>query len=53
MIESGTCFINKCDYLDPMLPWSGVKNTGMGCSLSYLGYLSVTRPKSYYLNRNL
>ena len=53
MIESGTCFINKCDYLDPMLPWSGVKDTGMGCSLSYLGYLSVTRPKSYYLNKNL
>ena len=53
MIESGTCFINKCGYIDPMLPWSGVKDTGMGCSLSYLGYLSVTRPKSYYLNKNL
>lgn len=48
-IEVGTCFLNKCDYLDPGLAWTGVKNTGYGCSLSKYGFLQVTRPKSYYL----
>ena len=48
-IEAGTVYINRCDYLDPSLAWTGVKETGMGCSLSYLAYHSVTRPKSYYV----
>lgn len=49
-INTGTVFINKCDYLDPSLPWSGVKETGMGCSLSYFGFYQVTRTKSYFYN---
>ena len=49
-INTGTVFINKCDYLDPCLPWSGVKETGMGCSLSYYGFYQVTRTKSYFYN---
>lgn len=50
-IETGTVFMNRADYLDPALCWSGCKDTGRGGSLSYLGYLSVTRPKSYHLKK--
>ncbi len=50
-IETGTVFMNRCDYLDPALTWTGVKDTGRGTSLSYLGFLSVTRPKSYHLKK--
>jgi acyl-CoA reductase-like NAD-dependent aldehyde dehydrogenase len=52
-IETGTVFMNRCDYLDPALTWTGVKDTGRGTSLSHLGYLSVTRPKSYHLRKAL
>ena len=48
-IETGTFFMNRCDYLDPMLPWTGVKDTGKGMSLSKYGFLSVTRRKSFHL----
>ncbi|NEX46305.1 aldehyde dehydrogenase family protein [Pseudotabrizicola algicola] len=50
-IETGTIFMNRADYLDPALCWTGCKNTGRGNSLSYLGFLSVTRPKSYHLKK--
>ncbi len=50
-IETGTVFMNRCDYLDPALCWTGCKETGRGASLSSLGYLSVTRPKSYHLKK--
>ncbi|MEO0724196.1 MAG: aldehyde dehydrogenase family protein [Bacteroidota bacterium] len=48
-IETGTLFMNRCDYLDPALAWTGVKNSGRGCTLSTLGYNALTRPKSYHL----
>jgi len=48
-IDSGTVFMNRCDYLDPALAWVGVKQSGRGCSLSQLGYQQLTRPKSFYL----
>ncbi len=48
-IETGTLFMNRCDYLDPALAWTGVKDTGRGCSLSVLGFDALTRPKSYHL----
>ncbi len=48
-IETGTVFMNRCDYLDPALAWTGVKDTGRGASLSQLGYHVLTRPKSYHL----
>jgi acyl-CoA reductase-like NAD-dependent aldehyde dehydrogenase len=48
-LETGTVFMNRADYLDPGLAWTGVKDTGRGASLSRLGYLAVTRPKSYHL----
>jgi acyl-CoA reductase-like NAD-dependent aldehyde dehydrogenase len=48
-VEAGTVFVNRCDYLDPGLAWTGVKDSGFGCSLSKLGFRSVTRPKSLHL----
>ena len=48
-IESGTFYMNRCDYLDPALAWTGVKNSGRGCTLSSLGFDQFTRPKSYHL----
>lgn len=50
-IETGTIFMNRCDYLDPALCWTGCKETGRGASLSVLGYHSVTKPKSYHLKK--
>ena len=50
-VETGTVFMNRADYLDPALCWTGCKNTGRGGSLSYLGFHSVTRPKSYHLKK--
>jgi acyl-CoA reductase-like NAD-dependent aldehyde dehydrogenase len=48
-VEAGTLFINRCDYLDSALAWTGVKNSGRGASLGRFGYEAVTRPKSYHL----
>ena len=48
-IETGTVFMNRCDYLDPALCWTGCKDTGRGASLSVLGYHGLTRPKSFHL----
>ena len=50
-IETGTVFMNRADYLDPALCWTGCKDTGRGGSLSFLGFHSVTRPKSYHLKK--
>ena len=49
--ETGTWFMNRCDYLDPALAWTGVKNSGRGCTLSTVGFESLTRPKSYHLKK--
>jgi acyl-CoA reductase-like NAD-dependent aldehyde dehydrogenase len=48
-VDTGTCFMNRCDYLDPYLAWTGVKDTGRGCTLSAVGYEHITKPKSYHL----
>jgi acyl-CoA reductase-like NAD-dependent aldehyde dehydrogenase len=50
-VETGTWFMNRCDYLDPSLAWTGVKDSGRGCSLSSLGFEALTRPKSFHLRR--
>jgi acyl-CoA reductase-like NAD-dependent aldehyde dehydrogenase len=50
-LHTGTFFINRCDYLDPALAWTGVKQSGRGCSLSVLGYDSLTRPKSFHIKK--
>ena len=48
-VETGTWFMNRCDYLDPALAWTGVRDSGRGCSLSRLGFDALTRPKSFHL----
>jgi acyl-CoA reductase-like NAD-dependent aldehyde dehydrogenase len=52
-VETGTWFLNRCDYLDPALAWTGVRDSGRGCSLSRLGYEALTRPKSFHLRLSL
>jgi acyl-CoA reductase-like NAD-dependent aldehyde dehydrogenase len=51
-VETGTWFLNRCDYLDPALAWTGVRDSGRGCSLSRLGYEALTRPKSFHLREH-
>ncbi|HEU4530274.1 MAG TPA: aldehyde dehydrogenase family protein [Steroidobacteraceae bacterium] len=48
-VNTGTFFMNRCDYLDPALAWVGVKDSGRGCTLSVVGYEHLTRPKSFHL----
>lgn len=52
-VETGTWFMNRCDYLDPALAWTGVKDSGRGCTLSRLGFDAFTRPKSFHLRLGL
>ena len=49
-IDTGTCYMNRCDYVDPALAWTGVKDSGRGVSLSPLGFDAVTRPQSFHLH---
>lgn len=48
-LQTGTCYANRCDYLDPLLPWTGVKDSGHGVSLSQLGFEPFTRPMAFLL----
>jgi acyl-CoA reductase-like NAD-dependent aldehyde dehydrogenase len=48
-VEAGTTFVNRCDYLDPLLAWTGLKESGRGASLGRYGFDSVTRPKSLHI----
>ena len=48
-VNTGTWFMNRCDYLDPALAWVGTKDSGRGCTLSVVGYEHLTRPKSFHL----
>ncbi|MEH6367331.1 MAG: aldehyde dehydrogenase family protein [Pseudomonas marincola] len=52
-VEAGTVFLNRCDYLDPALAWTGVKNSGHGCTLSSVGFEHLTRPKSFHFKTRL
>ena len=52
-IDTGTWFMNRCDYLDPALAWTGVKESGRGCTLSRLGFDAFTRPKSFHLRTRI
>jgi len=52
-VDTGTWFMNRCDYLDPALAWVGVKDSGRGCTLSRVGYEHLTRPKSFHLRTRL
>jgi acyl-CoA reductase-like NAD-dependent aldehyde dehydrogenase len=48
-VQTGTWFMNRCDYLDPALAWVGVKDSGRGCTLSVVGFEHLTRPKSFHM----
>jgi acyl-CoA reductase-like NAD-dependent aldehyde dehydrogenase len=50
-IETGTVFLNRADYIDPAVCWTGCKDTGRGGAMSVLGYHAVTRPRSYHLRK--
>ena len=50
-IETGTVFLNRADYVDPAICWTGCKNTGRGGAMSVLGYHAVTRPRSYHFRK--
>ena len=50
-VQTGTFFMNRCDYLDPALSWTGVNETGKGCSLSEIAYEKLTAPKSFHLRK--
>jgi acyl-CoA reductase-like NAD-dependent aldehyde dehydrogenase len=52
-LETGTVFVNRCDYLDPALAWTGIKNSGRGCTLSSVGFEAVTRPMSFHVRKAL
>lgn len=52
-LAAGTVFMNRCDYLDPALAWTGVKDSGRGCTLSTVGFEALTRPKSFHLRTQL
>ncbi|MFL8990508.1 aldehyde dehydrogenase family protein [Pseudomonas sp. QLc11A] len=52
-VATGTLFMNRCDYLDPALAWTGVKNSGRGVTLSPLGYEHLTRAKSFHLRHEV
>jgi acyl-CoA reductase-like NAD-dependent aldehyde dehydrogenase len=52
-IETGTVYMNRCDYLDPALAWVGVKHSGRGATLSRVGYEMLTRPKSFHLRTQI
>ena len=52
-LETGTVFLNRCDYLDPALAWTGVKASGRGCTLSRIGFEQLTRPKSFHFRTAL
>ena len=51
-VDTGTFFMNRCDYVDPGLCWTGVKNTGRGASLGIVGFEQLTRPKAFHLKTN-
>ncbi|MNP12783.1 Aldehyde dehydrogenase PuuC [compost metagenome] len=52
-LATGTVFMNRCDYLDPALAWTGVRHSGHGATLSRVGYECLTRPKSFHLRHEL
>jgi len=47
-LEAGTVFQNRCDYLDPCLPWTGARESGIGSTLSRYGFYHLTRRKGIH-----
>lgn len=47
-VEAGTIFQNRCDFLDPALPWTGYGDSGKGSTLSRYGFFHLTKRKSIH-----
>ena len=47
--DAGTIYQNRCDYLDPALPWTGFRDSGKGSTLSRYGFQHLTRRKAIHL----
>jgi acyl-CoA reductase-like NAD-dependent aldehyde dehydrogenase len=47
-LRAGTIYQNRCDYLDPALPWTGVGDSGKGSTLSPYGFYHLTRRRSVH-----
>lgn len=50
-LEAGTLFQNRCDYLEPALPWSGARESGLGSTLSTYGFYHLTRRKAIHFRK--
>jgi acyl-CoA reductase-like NAD-dependent aldehyde dehydrogenase len=48
-VNAGSVYWNCCDRVSPRLPWSGVKHSGIGLTLSTMGIQTFTRPKAWHL----
>lgn len=48
-VHAGSVYWNCCDRVSPRLPWSGVKHSGVGLTLSTYGIETFTRPKAWHL----
>ena len=51
-VHAGSVYWNCCDRVSPRLPWSGVKHSGIGLTLSTYGIQTFTRPKAWHLKGN-
>ncbi len=51
-LEAGSVYWNCCDRVSPRLPWSGVKHSGIGLTLSTYGIQTFTRTKAWHLKGN-
>lgn len=47
-IATGSLVVNQCNYPDALLPWGGIKASGMGRSDGEFAYESVTTLKSHF-----
>jgi acyl-CoA reductase-like NAD-dependent aldehyde dehydrogenase len=48
-VDAGSVYWNCCDRVSPRLPWSGLKHSGIGLTLSTYGIQTFTRPKAWHL----
>lgn len=52
-LQTATVFMNRADYVDPALCWSGCQDTGRGGALSAIGFHPLTRPLSFHFKKQL
>lgn len=52
-VQAGTIFQNRCDFLDPNLPWTGWGESGQGSTLSTYGFGHLTRRKAIHFRTDI